>query len=64
MELLIFLLVLAAAVVLALGPLFVAPRAEAQEEPAPLPSDRSAVLEDLATGKLAASDLSGEEDRP
>ncbi|MDA8345994.1 MAG: hypothetical protein M0Z66_10990 [Thermaerobacter sp.] len=63
MELLIFLLVVAAAVVLALGPLFGRAPVDLDDDPAAPPSDRAAVMEDLATGKLATADLSGEEDQ-
>ncbi len=57
MELLIVLLVAAAAVVLALGPLFGKLPAgfDDHDEAAPAPSDREAVLEDVATGKLDPS---------
>lgn len=64
MDYLIFALVVAAALVLVFGPLFghlPAEPAESEEQAAPPPSDRSALLEDIATGKLRASDLEEEE---
>lgn len=64
MELLIFALVAAAAVVLTLGPLFGhVPQAPPEDETVAPPSDRDAILEDIATGKLSAAQAQEEEAR-